>query len=56
MVFGVLGTPSEEVMQAICSPKSRNFLKNLPFYSRQPLPRLFPKEAGCLTAGDGGSA
>lgn len=43
LILQKLGTPSEDVFAHIPSLISKSFLRNLPRYPKQPLPKIVPK-------------
>ena len=38
----ILGTPNEETLSRIGSPRAQEYVRNLPFMAKKPFPSLFP--------------
>lgn len=41
-ILHILGTPDEETLSRIGSPRAQEYVRNLPFMPKQPFPSLFP--------------
>jgi mitogen-activated protein kinase 7 len=41
-ILNILGTPNEETLSRIGSPRAQEYVRNLPFMPKKPFPALFP--------------
>ena len=41
-ILHILGTPNEETLSRIGSPRAQEYVRNLPFMAKKPFPSLFP--------------
>ena len=41
-ILHILGTPNEETLARIGSPRAQEYVRNLPFMAKRPFPSLFP--------------
>lgn len=41
-ILHILGTPNEETLSRIGSPRAQEYVRNLPFMAKKPFPQLFP--------------
>ena len=41
-ILHILGTPNEETLSRIGSPRAQEYVRNLPFMAKRPFPSLFP--------------
>lgn len=41
-ILHILGTPNEETLRRIGSPRAQEYVRNLPFMPKKPFPALFP--------------
>lgn len=41
-ILHILGTPNEETLSRIGSPRAQEYVRNLPFMAKRPFPQLFP--------------
>lgn len=41
-ILHILGTPNEETLRRIGSPRAQEYVRNLPFMPKKPFPSLFP--------------
>lgn len=41
-ILHILGTPNEETLSRIGSPRAQEYVRNLPFMPKKPFPQLFP--------------
>jgi mitogen-activated protein kinase 7 len=41
-ILHILGTPNEETLSRIGSPRAQEYVRNLPFMPKKPFPNLFP--------------
>jgi mitogen-activated protein kinase 7 len=42
-ILHILGTPNEETLSRIGSPRAQEYVRNLPFMPKKPFPSLFPQ-------------
>ncbi|EEY16008.1 mitogen-activated protein kinase spm1 [Verticillium alfalfae VaMs.102] len=42
-ILHILGTPNEETLSRIGSPRAQEYVRNLPFMTKKPFPQLFPQ-------------
>jgi mitogen-activated protein kinase 7 len=42
-ILHILGTPNEETLSRIGSPRAQEYVRNLPFMPKKPFPNLFPQ-------------
>lgn len=41
-ILHILGTPNEETLSRIGSPRAQEYVRNLPYMAKKPFPQLFP--------------